>query len=161
MKIRLSTLALGATSALSMIPTAAMAQSRDTWQAASVASAAVAIFGIAKHDPGLTVLGAAGALYSASRASADCHRPHDWACDQRRVVVVDRPAYYEGWDWAGNHRHDWDDHRWDDRNDRRWDNRDWRGREGRDWNRNNRVEIRRPDYRGRDNGRRDDPFGRH
>ena len=160
MKIRLSTLALGAVSALSMIPTTAMAQSRDTWQAASVASAAVAIFGIAKHDPKLTILGAAGAIYSASRASGDdCHRRYD---DRGRLIVVDNCSPYSstygapgewaartgGGPWVREPEYRRIEVRRDDRRD--WDRNHERDRD-RDRDRD----------RGGDRGRRDNPYGRH
>ena len=112
MKIRLSTIAISAVSALSMIPTAAMAQSRDTWNAATVASAAVAVYGATKHDAGLTILGAAGAIYSASRANADHCRPRYEDCRRPVILGATRDYTYAPWLDPANHR-DWDRERWE------------------------------------------------
>lgn len=156
MKIRFSTLSLGAVSALSLLPTASMAQSRDTWRAASVVSAAAAVFGIANHDPKLAIIGTAGAIYAASRASDDCDRYYYDSYGRRHIIVVTNPRYERDWDWDRHHRREYVTERYV-RDDRGWGRYD---RNRREWNRDDRGHRETNRDRG-DRGRREDPFGRN
>lgn len=68
--------AVVATICLTVIaPLAAHATSRQTtknnWRNAAIAGGAVALYGLHKHDTTTTVLGAAGAAYSANRYEQD------------------------------------------------------------------------------------------
>lgn len=185
MKIRFSILSLGAVSALSILPSASMAQSRDTWRAATVASAAVAVYGLAKHDAKLTILGAAGAIYSASRADSgrdrrcyDDHgrvvyfRDNDWdrrereRCERERLERERERARCSG-PFASVFINDRIQRDRDCNRDRDW-NRDHEWNRDRNWDRHDNGR-RGHEWNGHENGRRgndwnrdrgDDPFGR-
>jgi hypothetical protein len=113
----LATLAIGA--ALAAAPMTASADGyhrnsdRGTWNGLALGAAALGIYGIASHQPGLAVLGLAGAGYSEYRASND-YRDRDWDRDRDYRVYRDRD------DWGRRNVRRDDFRREDSRRDRRF-----------------------------------------
>ena len=61
--------------ATSLMPLAAMAdqKSKNNWRNLAIGSGALGVYGLASHQGGLALLGAAGAAYSANRYEQDRH----------------------------------------------------------------------------------------
>ncbi len=63
-------------------------QNKNTWRDLGVAGAAVAAFGLLNHNSTATLLGAAGAAYSANRYEQDRHsqsqQQNNWRYNRRR-----------------------------------------------------------------------------
>ena len=99
----------------------ALAQNQDTWRAATAASAAVAIYGLVKHDSKLVVIGVAGAIFSANKADRARHDRYDrrryddrdrddnwrYRNDGRVVIREDRRRDRDERDRSDDHRGDW------------------------------------------------------
>ena len=64
---------------LAFVPTAALASpgsrqsNKNNWRNAAIGAGAIAAYGLLKHDTTTTLLGAAGAAYSAHRYGQDRH----------------------------------------------------------------------------------------
>lgn len=90
-------MATGMMLALSLAPLAANAQddhrqkTKNDWRNVSIGSAAVGLFGLLKGDSFLTLAGAAGAAYSASRYEHDRKSQN---ADERRRAEVFKRGYY-------------------------------------------------------------------
>ena len=88
---------LAALAALSILPGAAQAQSsrqktKNDWRNLTIAGGGAALYGLLKHDPTITFLGAAGALYSANRYEQDRKSQSESA--RARASLFDR-KYFE------------------------------------------------------------------
>lgn len=89
--------------AASLAPMSASAQShrqktKNDWRNISIGSAAVGLYGLLKGDSFLTLAGAAGAAYSASRYEHDRKSQRD---DERRRAAIFRRGYY----WSHGHKY--------------------------------------------------------
>ena len=89
-------------------------KNKNLWRNATIASGAVALYGLAKHKDTLTIAGAAGALYSAKRYEDDRHSQSQASANAREHS---RAYYYHGngqhyahrengrhFGWHGHHR---------------------------------------------------------
>ncbi len=100
MKLGTSITALGllATLALGALAPAAMADSRqknkNNWRNLAGAGAAVAGYGLIKHNRTATVLGAAGAAYSANRYEKDRHSQSQQSAARKRYYRTHHSRSY-------------------------------------------------------------------
>lgn len=99
MKLNLqSILATGILAMATLSPAISNAQSdhrqstKNTWRNLGIGSAAAGVYGLLKGDSFLTLAGAAGAAYSASRYEHD--RKSQSAADRRRASIFERGYYY-------------------------------------------------------------------
>ena len=73
---------------------------KNLWRNATIASSAVALYGLAKHKDTLTIAGAAGALYSGQRYEDDRHSQSQ----QSRSRSHPRAYYHsDGGEWRDHH----------------------------------------------------------
>ena len=86
-----------------MIPTSASAQNLDDlfhrrqktkneWRNIAIGSGALGVFGLLNHDPTLSFVGAAGALYSLDRYEKD--RKSQKRIDHARAAYFSKPYFY-------------------------------------------------------------------
>ncbi len=69
--------------ASAVVPSLASQNSKNTWRNIGIGSAAVGVLGALNHNSTATILGAAGAAYSANRYEQDRHHQSQ-ARDRRR-----------------------------------------------------------------------------
>lgn len=142
----LATFALTAAAPVLAAPSSQQ-KNKNTWRNLGIAGAAVAGYGLLKHNSTATLLGAAGAAYSANRYETDRRHQSQDTSNRRRYYRVDRtsPApdggYYRN---NGSERYD------TNRNDT---NRNDNNRRNTNRNDTNRRDDNRDDTDRRDNGR--------
>ncbi|HEY3330492.1 MAG TPA: hypothetical protein VGK19_10755 [Capsulimonadaceae bacterium] len=125
----LAAAAIMGTAILTPVSAHASNDSKNQWRNLGVAAAVIAGIGLLNHDKTLTAIGAAGAIYGASRYEQDRSNQSDWNHDRRGWDRNDRRS-----DNDRDHRSDWNrdsSSSWNRDNDRRADNSS-------DWNRDNR-----------------------
>jgi hypothetical protein len=83
-KLQMTGAAVLAAMALLSGPVLASQSSKNTWRNLAIGSAAVGVLGLANHNSTETVLGAAGAAYSANRYEQDRH--HQSQARSRRAA---------------------------------------------------------------------------
>ncbi len=66
-------------------------QTKNNWRNLAIGAGAVALYGYLKHDPTITFVGAAGALYSLNRYEQD--RRSQSAASHARAVFFSRPYF--------------------------------------------------------------------
>jgi len=94
---KLTILGLAATvAAAAFAPLAASADqnSKNQWRNLGAAGAAVAGYGLLKHNTTATVIGAAGAAYSANRYEQDRHHQSQANAARKRYYRTHRHHYY-------------------------------------------------------------------
>ena len=89
--------ALLATAVITASPVLASQSSKNTWRNLAIGSGAVGVLGLVNHNKTETILGAAGAAYSANRYEQDRHHQSQ-ARDRRRHLA------YEHQLWLREHR---------------------------------------------------------
>ncbi len=76
-------------------------KNKNMWRNAAIGSGAVAVYGLTHHKDTLTILGAAGAAYSAQRYEDDRHSQSKQSAARSRFHARVRPHH-----WIDERRHD-------------------------------------------------------
>jgi hypothetical protein len=89
--------ALAALTVTTVLPGAAYAQgnrqkTKNDWRNLAIAAGGIGVLGLLKHDPTITILGAAGSLYSANRYEQDRKSQSDAA--RARAELFSHPYFY-------------------------------------------------------------------